>query len=200
MNTVFRVFSLIIIAMVALIDSSIHFDKQLVRDKRVVFSAQRHWNLFYHQSYVYHDSAMRLDFEFKEIKELIIPGSVLLSDITTSYYSAAYLPVYVPNVHEHHTRSWLREWAQILDSQDFCYLESPIRKKRVERFISEGRGDIDSIGASFAYILVNKDQESANLRRDCLSQTRTSFIANIGELAQVVYEGEFLLLYKVLRQ
>jgi len=94
-----------LIALVAY-DSKQHFDANLISLKREHRSAQRDWNIFYGQNYVFYDSAMRYEQDLSAINDIIQSGAVALSDLASSYYLSTYLPMYVKRVHKHKSRSY----------------------------------------------------------------------------------------------
>ena len=176
-------------------DSVFHFSNENVEAKLKVRSAQRHWNLAYSQDHVYLHSSMRYRDDFKALRNIVEPKTYLLTDLATSYYSAAELTALVPNVHRHHKRSALQDWSRFLIQKHACYLDQEVRRDQMTAFIDLVNRNRDEI--PFRYILVNKDQVNRNLKLDCLSQTRRAMINNVEQFATQVYDGEFLRLYKI---
>lgn len=189
---------LVLVAGSIVYDAMFHFDSDLIQVKRAHSSAQRHWNLFYGQEYVFNDSSIKYQGDIEAMRPLIEPNSVLLSDISTSYYIAAQLPVFLPNIHRHHKRHSLHKWRDLLDSKAVCQLDEPEQRARLKEFIQSNAGDITQVNAEFRYMLVNKDQDNINMRNDCLSQTRSSFVRNVNGVANTIYDGEFLRLYRII--
>ncbi|RBP51501.1 hypothetical protein [Arenicella xantha] len=195
-NAVAVCFSLLLLGIVGY-DAKLHFSQDLVDAKKSVRSAQRHWSLFYHQSNVYIDSSIRYQNDFVRLKTIVEPGSMVMTDLATSYYVAAQLPVYVPNIHRHHRRNDLPSWRRFLDNEHACYLNQEAHLEALSRFIKAKSLASNERVARWRYIIVNKDQENRNLRLDCLSQTRRAMINNILEFADIEYDGEYLRLYKL---
>lgn len=189
----------LVLAMLTVVsfDARIHFSKQLLLAKRSVNSAQRHWNLFYTQKYVYQDGIFRYLRDFDEIRQIIVPNQLLLSDKASSYYAATELPVYVPNIHTHHKRAALPQWKTFLDSRHACHIDQPSRLIKFSKFVYNWRSSSKAKELPFTYILVNKDQINANLQLDCLSQTRRAMVAGLKMLASIEYDGDYLRLYKL---
>jgi hypothetical protein len=179
-------------------DSSPHFDESLIQLKRDHRSAQRNWNIFYGQRFVYYDSDFRLQTDLAEIAKFIEPDSLALADLATSYYAASELPVYVRNVHQHHGRAKSNRWAQMLNSRSACYLGSPEQFSQFQDFIAEQRAILKKEQRlPFRYVLINKDARNLNLRYDCLWNGRDGLLANIERLAELRFEGEYLNIYEL---
>jgi hypothetical protein len=178
-------------------DSSPHFDESLIQLKRDHRSAQRNWNIFYGQRFVYYDSDFRLQTDLAEIAKIIEPDSLALADLATSYYAASELPVYVRNVHSHHGRAKSNSWAQMLNGRSACYLGVLDNSAQFEKFlVAEKRAFKEAQGLLIRYAIINKDTSNRNLRYDCLWQGRSGFKANIEKLAKLKFEGEYINLYE----
>lgn len=194
---------LVFIALVAVLfllvyDAKPHFDKELVQVKRENNSAQRNWSLFYGQRFVFYESAFRYQDDINRIRELIEPGQIVLSDLATSYYAAASLPVYVRNVHRHHGRTHSSNWLKLLDRRTACNLHQPDAFLAFKKFIVDAQRNSASRGQpQFKYVLVNKDSNNKNLRLDCLWHRRALLMKNIARVSKLKYEGEFLSLYEI---
>ena len=169
------------------IDSAFHFDQQKVQIKTKHYSAQRNWSLFYGQSYVFNDSSTRYKSDFVEIKRIVKPDSIVLSDLASSYYVAAHLPVYVVNLHRHQGSSTPSAWKQFLATRVFCYIEFEENRVKLEGFLK--------LNQKFDYVLVNKDRVNSNRKRDCLAFRSKTIIKELPRFANLVFEGEFLNLY-----
>lgn len=179
-------------------DSYTKFSSESILLKRQNKSAQRHWNLFYGQRYVYEDSSFKYAKDMGKLSELVAPGSVVLSDISTSYYLAAEIPVFVKNIHRHHRGSGSGIWASLLRSKHACYLDQPERYAAFMKFIDQERNASTRPGNQpLRYFVVNKDQINLNMRNDCLSQRRTAFIKNADGFAKLAFDGTYLMLYEL---
>lgn len=178
-------------------DSRIHFSIDLLEAKKEVQSPQRHWNLFYTQQHVYNDASFRYLEDFAKLNERMIPGQLMLADRASSYYSAAELPVFVPNIHAHHKRSALPAWKLFLDSRHACNLGQAGRFLKFQEFIVRWQRGVEGSRMPFTYVLVNKDQINSNLRLDCLSQTRRAMIRQLASIASIEFDGDYLRLYKL---
>lgn len=179
-------------------DSSYHFDAELIHLKRQHKSAQKNWNVFYDQRYVFADSAFRYEADFSAIKKLIDPKSVILSDISSSYYSSTYLPVYVKNIHRHHGRRGRGNIFSLLNSRQACYLQDPNNVAATEQFFNEHNALMRKVGMpELKYIIVNRDDKNLNLRQDCLWTARARLIKYLGGLAELKFSGEHLNLYQI---
>ena len=187
--TIFSSLVLVIVGALLVYDSKFHFDAEIVRVKSENYSAQRHWNSNYTQGYVYKDSSIRYDQDFSSIKNLIRPNSVLLSDLATSYFAAAMLPVHVVNIHRHQGRNRWTELINFLDKQYLCYMEFEENRQHVSDFF-KGNSDLD-------YVLINKDRINGNRERDCLAFRSDTMIEHLPKFSNLLWEGEFLNLYSV---
>lgn len=190
--------SSIVLLSVILFDARIHFDRDRIDLKRKHKSAQRHWNIFYDQRYVYADSAFRYELDFKSILPLIEPQTVILSDISSSYYAASYLPVYVKNIHRHHGRHDSSGISSLLKSRQTCYLQDENNRQAFTQFINNHNEKMRNKSLpELRYIIVNKDVKNLNLRLDCLWTARERLMKHIGAIAKLKYQGEYLNLYEI---
>jgi len=105
--------SLISVLVLVIFESGRHFDNKLIQDKKKAYSAQKNWNIFFAQSNVYLGGGIRHDEDFSRLAHLLEKDSSLITDVATSYYAAASLPVYVKNVHKHHGRHKSRKWGRL---------------------------------------------------------------------------------------
>jgi hypothetical protein len=192
------VIALILLILTVVYDARIHFDAELIHLKRQHKSAQKNWNLFYDQRYVYADSGFRYESDFNSIRRLIEPNSAVLSDISTSYYSSTYLPVYVKNIHRHHGRGDRNGISILLNSRQACYLQDPKNIVATAKFFKDHNGLMRKRALpELRYIIVNRDVRNLNLRQDCLWTARERVIAFVDSLADPMFEGEYLNLYRI---
>ncbi|MFT4636628.1 MAG: hypothetical protein ACI9OI_002431 [Chitinophagales bacterium] len=197
-QTVGSVIGILLIALMVGYDSRPHFDQSLIQVKRDNGSAQRNWNLFYGQRFVYYDSSFRYHADLRSIKALIEPKQLILSDLATSYYAAAILPNYVPNVHRHHGRYQSFPWSEMLANRVACNLHQEGGLNDFRKFIARQTLQSQKYKRpKFSYVLINKDLNNRNVRLDCLWQRRIMLIENIDTLASMVFDGEYLQLYKL---
>jgi len=174
------------------------FDRNVIDLKRQHKSAQRNWHLFYGQEYVFNDASLKYQNDFEEIIKIVQSDSVLLADISTSYYAAAYLPLFIVNTHRHHGKYMIPRWHSFLEARHGCYLDVPARRDQFKSFLVKERLRAEQKGASaIRYLMVNKDQINLNLKNDCLSQTRTAFIQNVDGIANLTFDGEYLMLFEL---
>ena len=183
---------------VVIYDARTHFDADLIHLKRQHKSAQRNWNLFYDQRYVYADSGFRYESDFDAIGKLIEPGRAILSDISTSYYSSTYLPAYVKNIHRHHGKYDVNGISALLKNRQVCYLQDPKNVTATKEFFKKHNALMNKRGLpEIRYIIVNNDVKNLNLRQDCLWTARERLIKFVGNLADLKFKGEYLRLYKL---
>lgn len=202
MNTkstnVFASLGIIVLLAIVIYDSRWHFDAGLIQLKRQHQSAQGNWNIFYGQHYVYQDSSFRYQADFAEIEKLIEPGKLLLSDIATSYFAAAELPVFIRNVRIHQGRNKSTAWRNFLGERTACYLNQIDSMDAFREFILSENSNAKRLNRpEFKYVIVNKDTLNLNLRYDCLWHGRHGMIENMQAISTLVYQGEYLNLYKL---
>lgn len=177
-------------------DSSRHFNEEVVRSKRQANSGQNNWNMFYGQRFVFYDSAFRYHADFDGISAIIEPNQVILSDLATSYYAAASLPVHVRNVQIHHGRRQSKLWNQAFESQIFCNPHLDDSAEAFKALMAEEAAKPKG-NPRFRYILVNNDKNNKNVRADCLWNRRALVIKHIDDIAQLIFKGQYLSLYEL---
>lgn len=190
--------SLIGLLCLVVYDSKSHFDIELIKLKKKAHSAQRHWNMFYGQENVYESGGLKHAQDFSALRNIIEPNTAVFSDMATSYYLAASLPLYAKNIHRHHGRYRFAGWSALLDSNVACYLNVPDNLKRFKQHLQTEEQRVRLEGAvPVKYVAINTEQKNINFKRDCLSQTRRSMLSVIDGFAKPVYEGETVLIYKL---
>ncbi|MBL4671679.1 MAG: hypothetical protein JKX81_05425 [Arenicella sp.] len=191
-------FALAAVLALLVYDARPHFDKDLIQLKRENNSAQRNWSLFFGQRFVFYEGPFRYEDDMNRIRDLIEPGRIVLSDLATSYYAAASLPVYVRNVHRHQGREYSSSWRKLLNRRTACNLHQQDVFLAFNKFIDvEQRNSASREQPQFKYVLVNKDSNNKNLRLDCLWHRRALLMENIVRVSKLKYEGEFLNLYEI---
>jgi len=191
---------LFVVAAAALLafDSRQHFSRDLIYLKRQHNSAQRNWNLFYGQNFVYFDSSFRYQRDLGQIKKLVKPGQIVFSDLATSYYVAGNLPAYVRNVHRHHGRKKDVRWRAMFDANVACNLDQEGSFSAFKEFVEAVRDkSAIKVQPKLNYVIVNKDLSNKNVRSECLSNRRETFERYIEKISSLKYQGEFLDLYKL---
>ena len=189
---------LVLILATVVYDSRYHFDSALVEAKKKHQSAQRNWSVFYSQREVYEHSPLRYVEDIHAISELIDPQTTVLSDLATSYYLAATLPVYVPNIHRHQGRYQRPIWAKFIDKRYACYTEIEENSKNYVSFISnQKRKKNQADHLMVRYFIVNSDKINHNLRRDCLAFRARYIEEQLMLYGQKLYQGEYLTLFTV---
>ena len=187
-----------VLSVLVIFDARYHFDGEHMELKQRHQSPQRNWSIHYGQSHVYQNSSLRYEQDFNNIKALIEPGFVLLSDLATSYYAAVYLSVYVKNIHRHHGRAISSGWSQWLDSRDHCYLDNAASLQRTQEFIARQKTLARKGGDPvFRYIIINTDRSNRHLRTDCFSARGAGLLEPIKAIADLKYAGDYLHLYEL---
>ena len=174
--------ALLSIITLVVFDSRIHFSSELVRLKSEKFSSQKNWNLFFDQSYVYYSGGLNLHSDIKELNSVLQRDDIVVSDIATSYYLVANLPVHIVNVHRHHGRYRFEKWSEMLDSGRICRLSQDQNLEELDAILDGRLGQSESI-----YLVINKSQGNRNFVRDCLSSNRGYLIST----AQALFEQRF---------
>lgn len=193
---IFSILFLFTAAIIVVNDAMIHFDADRVSVKRQHQSAQRHWSAFYSQNYTYADSSFRYQYDIRNIAELIEPNQLVLSDLPSSYYLAAELPVFLLNAHAHHLRDY--NSRQLIDGFYPCYIDQEESLSKVKAFIKRNRTQPEGKShPRLKYWVINRDPINLNLRKECLA-TRGKYIATgLQHLGELIYQGEFLWLYQI---
>ncbi|GGZ99234.1 hypothetical protein GCM10008090_04770 [Arenicella chitinivorans] len=187
----------IALALIVAKHALVHFDGRRVDLKQQSSSAQRHWSVFYGQHYVYTGASFKYQSDIDSLRGLLPVGAIVLTDISTSYYLAAELPITVKNLHLHHRMASRSYWERVL--RRLCYLDQEENKSALALQFSAmlKRGKPHGV-SSGQYFVVNKDQNNNNMQNDCLSQRRRAFINNYQGLAALEFDGEYLMLFRFL--
>lgn len=192
-----RIGAILLILLAALVvnDVAFRFDREHLIAKRENQSAQRHWSPFYSQRYTYDDGPFKYAQDISSIRTLISDNSILLTDRATSYYLAAELPAYVRNVHRHHGRT---DWDSFLGKAYFCYIDQAASLGHVKEFIGDQAKSVKRENSPrFRYWVINRDSDNLNLRYDCLSTRGAEIASGLKNLAEPIFEGEYLWLYRL---
>lgn len=179
-------------------ESSSHFSLALLKHKKEIFSAQKNWNLFYGQSNVYLNGGLRHADDFKALEGVLEPGSGLVTDLATSYYLAASLPVYVKNVHKHHGLYTSQPWSKLFTHRIVCYLDAPENFSEFQKVMrGESKRSLKEGIPPVRYIAVNRTHYNDNFKRGCLSQRRRGMLSVIDQLGEPVFDGETISVYRL---
>ncbi len=186
------------LAALIIIDSKPHFDRELVELKKKHHSAQRNWNVYFGQHNVYQSGGIKHENDFNALSKVLSPGSAVFTDLATSYYMRASLPVFVKNVHLHHGRYKTGRWHDFIGKGIGCYMDV---QENLNKFKSLLQSDenTNSIHPKVRYIAINKTQGNINFSRDCLSQRRGPMISIIDQLGKVIYDGKTVVVYELFR-
>ena len=191
------IFALLFLVGVVIRDSLFHFQKERIVEKRQHRSPIRHWSLFYSPKFVLEDSPIRYGSDFKSISGLVEPGYLLISDKATSYYAAAFLPLFIRNVHSHHASGGERPFVDKLQRGHFCYMQDPYHREEVVKYLEWERSNSTSQKTpEVRYFLLNKDRVNSQLRWDCMSVGRSGLIDSLGSISKLLYSGDYLNLYQ----
>ncbi|MEM7359269.1 MAG: hypothetical protein AAF431_09240 [Pseudomonadota bacterium] len=187
---------LISLLLLILFDARYHFDKEFVEVKQQHFSDQRIWSIFYKQNEVYEHGALTYLEDFAAISLIIEDHSTVLSDLATSYYASVLLPrVKIPNIHRHHGSLRRPSWSAFVKKRYACYIEHPENLQRLQDFKEQQRSVSSLLG--FDYILLNSDSVNRNLKSDCLAQRSKKIAENLPLVADLVFTGKYLSLWKL---
>ena len=189
---------LLLVAAVLVHDVRYHFSPDIVHKKRGHRSPQRDWNIWYDQNYVYSDSPLRYQNDLTQVKDIVTPGFAVWSDLATSYYAAAMLPVYVRNVHPHHGLAKLKGVMKFLARGNVCYLEDTSHLETAVKFFNRNAALSKKRGwPVIRYILLNKDKQNFLLRQECMAVRSRHLELNLLNVSHLLYEGEYLNLYEL---
>ncbi|MDW7772657.1 MAG: hypothetical protein SCH71_07175 [Desulfobulbaceae bacterium] len=196
-KAIIALFFLLLVAAVIARDSRFHFHTDSLRVKREHHSPLRDWTIGNNQQYLYHDSPFRYQSDLVMIAGMIEPGHALLSDLATSYYAAATLPVYVLNVHRHHRSTRAAALAKVLRKNEFCYLEDSFHRQKAIKFLQrDTRAAGEKNWPALRYFLLNKDKENSMLWKDCLAMRSDQLEVSLLQISKLLYEGEYLNIYE----
>lgn len=201
-NTLLRQFAgcalLLVCICLIVVDSRFHFSRKRIDDKIQHGSAVRHWGLRDMSTYILRDSSMKYETDFARLRKIVQPGHALLADRATSYYAAAYLPVYIRNVQYHHGIQQVPGLKELLQRGHLCYMADPYHLSRATLFLQDQKDwAIVNKVSYIKYILLNRDKENMNVLKDCLA-VKSSFLAtHLLQIASLRYQGEYLDLYEL---
>ncbi len=189
-------FFFIFISFIIVRESLFHFNADVVTIKRKHYSAQKHWHIKYSYHYVYYDSPIRYENDFEKISDIIEPGYAVLSDLATSYYAAARLPVYIRNNHRHHVMDNVTR--EFLKRKSLCRLGNPHYRKDVLKYLQR---DVELSKTQnwpiLRYFLLNKDKTNSVLKRDCISQRSHYLQTTLPSIGKLLFEGKYINLYQL---
>lgn len=189
---------LFLLAAIIVTDGLFHFNPEVVEAKRKNASPQRHWGIGDMQRYIYRDSSIRYQEDFARMAKAIEPGYAILSDLPTSYYAAAELPVYVINLHRHHDarRAGARKFYRAM--LNLCYLEDAYHRQAFQQFLRQDRKKAIANGwPPLRYVLLNKDKGNSLLHDQCIAMRSDQLEVTLLKIGQLLYEGEHLNLYRL---
>lgn len=198
LKSFFLVFALVGLIILIVVDARQHFDSDLIELKKKNHSAQRNWNPFFGQSNVYLSGGMRYQEELNELVNILEPNTAIFSDMATSYYLASALPVYVKNVHAHHGQYKSPEWNVFINKRFGCYL---YRSENMDKFVTllsiEPKVSARRGVPTVRYMVVNKDEQNSNVRRECFLRKAAPLSNTLTEFAEKVYEGPTLSVFRL---
>ena len=172
-------------------DSRQHFNEGLVHLKRDNLSAQRNWNAYYSQQYLYNDASLRYQTDMSNLEKLVEPYSIVFADLATSYYASAYLPTYARNTHAHQGGVSSTSWRDFIKGRSYCYLDQPENYQKTKTFFAS----LDK--EKPIYVFLNKDSLNLNLRYECLWHRREFIKPGFAKLGELIYSGEYLEVFRL---
>lgn len=178
-------------------DSRQHFGSELVQLKKKHHSAQRNWNIFFGQENVYLNGALDQINEIEGLEFLSTERVAILSDLATSYYLASSLPIYVKNVHKHHGRYKSPRWDKLIESRSVCYINHVKHFDKFKAVLKEEASALSVKASPVVEYLVLNNHANLNLRRDCFSKRTKILGSTLSRLAEKVYEGETLTVFRL---
>ena len=186
---------LLLIVLIILPDALFHFG---VLD-RPVFSVKStplyYWRVNKSSKDNLFHSSIRYYADFEKIKDLVIPDSYFLSDVATTYYVSAALPLYGVNVHRHHQYNVVKISRK--DVGHFCDENAEESRKLVERYLRKKAESHNKRGlAPLRYIFLNKDKQNRHVASSCLARRHELIKANLDSILMPVYQGEFIDVYE----
>jgi hypothetical protein len=137
-------------------------------------------------------SSIRYYDDFSALAEIVSPGSHFLSDVATSYYVSAALPLFPVNVHPHHFR-----YNAVYDDfvERVCSHDNEVNIRRSIRKASDYLKARNNTVAR--YMILNSDRLNSNVRRSCLNRNYDEIRNWMDQQYPLVYEGEFLAVFEI---
>ncbi len=188
----FGLFALIVV------DARQHFDPNLIQLKKKHHSAQRNWNLFFGQSNVYLSGGFRYAEELKQLEGVLEADVAVFTDLATSYYLSSSLPVYVKNVHAHHGRYKSPEWHAFINKRIGCYINHADNFDKFAHLLEAEerlatRRDVPPV----RYVVINKDSDNINLRRDCFLRRASALSEVLSASYEKIHEGDMFVVFRL---
>jgi len=175
---------------------NIHLNPKVISDKKHSGSAQKNWNIYYHRKNVINDGTFRYEHSFKSIEKIIEPNSYIYADLSTSYYSATYLPVFVKNIHDHQGSNAFRNFKK-LENDKQCYSDNKEWNKKLDKYLELSRTRLNSKPISNKrYLLVNHDKLNSQLNRSCFLRSLDIRAQSNNALARKLYSDNLFTLYQ----
>jgi|TARA_Y100000294_G_scaffold177722_1_gene204443 hypothetical protein len=183
------------LVVLSLLVTIIYFDLvyRLAWVDRPLFAINSHnpynWTIDRSATENYKNSSVRYYGDFSKIRSLIIPGSFFISDVATSYYISAALPLFPTIVHPHHSIGEERyvEFLSVLCSHsvgnDLVNKYSVILEEKVYPLPK--------------YVIVIKDSENRNVNKHCTNLNHQVLLNNIELVANPLFKGKFTSVYSL---
>ena len=160
---------------------------------RPLFAVNSHnpynWTIDRSATENYKNSSLKYYGDFSKIRSLTVPGSYFISDVATSNYVSAALPLFPTIVQRHHTTRDERyeEFLSALCSQSDG--NDLVNKYRV--ILEEKSYPLPK------YIIVINDSENRNLNNHCTNRNHQVLLDNIGLVALPLFKGQFASVYSL---
>lgn len=154
-----------------------------------------HWQLGKPMSHNFVHSSLRYYDDFKAIENLIVPDSYFLSDVATSYYVSAALPLYAVNVLPHHRKSMIPIKKKVL--RDLCDENKEPSLEVIELHLRQKAGLHKRKGLPpMRYLFLNTDKKNRHVASRCLARRHELIRATLDPILTPVHRGEFIDVYE----
>jgi hypothetical protein len=154
-----------------------------------------HWRLTRNATDNFLHSSMPYVEDLRRIRRRISAEQFFLSDLATSYYVAAALPLYATNVHPHHSR-WYKYYRDVLRA--LCN-QNPDKgeSSAFDLLIEKAQASVAHDGLPVRYVFVNKDQYNKNVRVNCLTRNVKAVERRLRDFSKNIYTGEYIDVFEI---
>ncbi len=154
-----------------------------------------HWRLTRNSTDNFLHSSIPYIQDLRKIRNKISAEQFFLSDLATSYYVTATLPLYATNVHPHHFTMY-KYYRDVLDA--LCS-QNPEEEGSTafDLLIEKAQASLAQDRLPVRYIFVNKDQYNKNVKVNCLTKNFEAVEQKLRVFSRNVYTGEYIDVFEI---
>ena len=153
-----------------------------------------HWRITRTTGDNFQNASLKYYEDFAEIEKIIVPHSLFLADVATSYYVVSALDLYAANTHPHHGRQY-GGYRAILRA--LCGENNKISQTQVKGALEKREADNVARGRLvLRYMFVNKDTVNKNVRGHCITRQHPMVERILESMAEKIYTGKYLDVYE----